>query len=150
MIRKNVDGLSEYLESRLVKTNQTKNIKLGGLSEEFKATTIATIRMDIDKTSTKLFDNEQALQEVDVKMLDVPYVIDYDSQVCENFFTSLGDVDNFAIFGVVPLQKLIDFMYPLVWRATIMKLFIPFLFFHLSFVIYMNVIAPEVDANPNN
>lgn len=57
----------------------TKQITNGGMEENFTAATVATIRMDIDEVSEKLFEKNAPDQEVVVKMLDIPYVIDYDT-----------------------------------------------------------------------
>lgn len=63
-----------------------------------------------------------------VEFIDIQRVYNYNDELCDSFFGALAalDEDSIKIFSLKPIQKIIEFNYPLVQHYTIKKLFIPF------------------------
>jgi len=58
----------------------------------------------------------------------------------------LASTDNFDFFNIKPIQKLIEFNFPLVREYTIRKLLIPYVLFQMVFVFYFNgLLEPFMD-----
>lgn len=58
----------------------------------------------------------------------------------DDFFRELANTDKFEYFSNKAVQKIIEFIYPIVLTYISYIIVIPFLIFHVTFVVYMNVI----------
>jgi hypothetical protein len=55
-------------------------------------------------------------------------------------FESLANTEKIEFFNIKAIQKIVDFNYPLVEEYIVKKLFIPFVFFQLSYMLFMHLV----------
>ena len=65
---------------------------------------------------------------------------DYQEDVGNQFFDALADCPDYELFSNMAIRKMIEFKYPLVKEYTIKKLFIPYLIFLVTFMVYVNIV----------
>jgi hypothetical protein len=86
------------------------------------------------------------IKEIDIKLefIDIPILHSY-SQESDLFFNELSQTHNMDFFKIKAIKKFIDFKWPLVLEYTVKKLFIPFILFQISYVVYMSGIYVNRD-----
>ena len=90
-----------------------------------------------DKLIKPFPDNEDEIVEKKMKleMLDVASVFHYKDKDQDRFFDSLASIEKGEYFKLRSIQTLIDFNYPTVQEYLIKKLFIPYVVFHITFLV---------------
>ena len=81
-------------------------------------------------------------QEIKLEYVDIPKLHTYNHEVAQEFFEELAGTDNMDLFNTKAVRKMIEFKWPLVLKYTLRRLFVPFVFFLLTFVLYMNSVYP--------
>jgi heme/copper-type cytochrome/quinol oxidase subunit 4 len=104
---------------------------------------------DINKVNELMFTEDTRESDVMLVYLDLPYVHSYQQPVGDEFFNALADAD-IDIFENKSIQALIDYKWPLAREYTVKMLFIPFILFHLNFIIYSNVFNGQYQYTDNS
>lgn len=77
-------------------------------------------------------------QVIKIEMLDVPNLHSYSDEVSTKFFEALAEVDDLSLFSCLSIRALIDYKYPLTREYTVKILFIPFVMYLITFIVYSN------------
>jgi hypothetical protein len=86
----------------------------------------------------KVIDDKAIERRIRCDYIDIPDVYHYTDKNFQEYFDALAGSDNFGFFTLKPIQKMIEFNYPLVKEFIIKRLFIPYIFFQITFVTYNN------------
>lgn len=68
--------------------------------------------------------------------MDIFNVHSLTSPTTEEFFEVLGDTENLDYFKLKSIKKIIDYKWPLYKEYIVKKLFIPFLCYQLTYMVY--------------
>ncbi|CDW78106.1 wd-40 repeat protein [Stylonychia lemnae] len=140
--------LGVYLDSRIKQTDQLKDFRRGAIKYQNGldyAVNTVELWPDSDHIQKKFFMQSNIDSEVVLELLDVPSVHCYQEKVSEQFFEALADCKKIDIFKHKSIQAIIDHKWPLAKEQTIKLLFLPFLFYHLLFIIYSNVFNGQTE-----
>ena len=80
-------------------------------------------------------------------MIDVPAIHSYQEQVGDELFEALANSKKIDIFNHKSIQAMIDYKWALAKEYTIKTLFIPFVLYLFSFLIYSNFFNNDFDIN---
>lgn len=64
----------------------------------------------------------------------------YSHPVCNEFFMALADTEDMSLFENKGIQQLIDYRWPLAREFVVKRLFLPFVFYLATFVLFMGTI----------
>jgi uncharacterized membrane protein len=64
----------------------------------------------------------------------------YDNELCQEFFSALAETEDMSLFDNKGIINLIEFRWPLAREYVIKRLFVPFVIFLFTFVLYMGQI----------
>jgi len=140
LVEKEVPAFLPYLESRVMDTALTKKLNRGLINEDTQGLAVSCFRLDVEEVKEQLFQKGKNESEVETKILDLPKIHDYLEPLSAKFFEALADTEDFDLFTSQAIKKVIDFKYPTVREYTVKKLFIPYIFFLIVFMAYVNVI----------
>ena len=88
-------------------------------------------------------------KELRLEFIDVPNLHTYTDLGQEQFFNALSNTEKMEIFDIKAIRYIIDYKWPLAKSYTIWRLFVPFIFFLFTYIVYMNIIyyKRNIDAN---
>lgn len=106
-------------------------------------------------TTAELWSNEQEMMqnllrqnedmqdvenEIKVSIIDIPAVHRFTEETGDQFFDKLARVEKIQMFENTIIKSIIDFKWPLVKTYTIRFLFVPFILYLVSFIVFSNVL----------
>jgi hypothetical protein len=83
---------------------------------------------------------------VRLQFMDIPEFHRSDTEMCEQFFSALAESEDMALFETTAVKKVIEYEWPMVMKYTIRRLFMPYMVFMVSFMLYIFWIFNQ-DAN---
>lgn len=104
---------------------------------------------DIDNVDKLLFCKDPKESEIKLEFLDMPRLHSYSQKSGDDFFKALADSDDIDLFQYRSIQALIDYKWALAREYTVRILFIPFLFYHATFLVYSNVFNGQYSYEEN-
>lgn len=81
-----------------------------------------------------------------MEFIDLPQVHSSANKISRRFFDALAQVDSMDLFTSRTVQVLVDYKWPLVRKYTVIYMLIPFVIFHLTFIVYSNVLNFQYTA----
>ena len=84
--------------------------------------------------------------DINLEFVDIPMLHSYDEQ-SDLFFDALSEAENMDFFKTKAVKKFIDFKWPLVFKYTVRRLFIPFLIYMFTYVFYMSGVYINRDTS---
>ena len=70
----------------------------------------------------------------------MPGIYHFNDKHFKKFFANLAETNQLEFFNNRAIRALVDFNYPIVKRYIVLSIVLPFISFHVLFVIYMNAI----------
>ncbi|CDW71666.1 wd-40 repeat protein [Stylonychia lemnae] len=139
-IELNLASSLDYFDSRIKQTQQLEQIARGTLKPDYPEIIIEDLWFNEESFKKQIFSNETIESRIKCEILDIPGIYHMKDENFYDFFKQLSETAYSDYFNNKVIKKLIELNYPLVKEYLIKKLFIPFCFFHISFVIFMNFI----------
>lgn len=144
IVRSALPNTGPYFDSRIVQTAETKRISQGLLDKGENGLASSQLTIDEKALSAELFQEDAKLvNDIKTELLDMPKLHQYSEKLSQEFFDALADSEQFELFAHKSVQALIDFKYGQVKRATILKLFVPYIVFLGLFVFYIDHVVVE-------
>ncbi|CDW75557.1 wd-40 repeat protein [Stylonychia lemnae] len=147
-VENGIPSLGSYLDNRMIQTQQLINRgqRRGAIlyKDDLEyAVSSCELWPDIDNVDKLLFSNDPRESEVKLEFLDMPKIHSYNEVSGDEFFKALADSNDIELFSYRSIQSVIDYKWPLAREYTIKVLFIPFIFYQLTFLIYSNVFCGQ-------
>ena len=142
-IEKEFPELGPYIESRLLQTPQLTRFKKGCILKEKEEMPVITASLwfDEEKFKHEMFlqtKNKIVESRINCEMLDMPGIYHYLDQDFQEFFNQLATTETLGLFDLLPIQTIIDFNYKVVKEYVTKKLFIPYCFFLITYLVFLN------------
>ena len=96
-----------------------------------------------DDFTKDYIDKTQVEKKIKGEYIDMPEIYHYNDGSFNDLFEALAGTDNYNLFEIKPLQRIIEFNYPLVVEFIFKRLFIPYIIFQTIFVCYYNLFYEE-------
>ncbi|CDW84989.1 wd-40 repeat protein [Stylonychia lemnae] len=129
-----------YLDSRLLQTQQLRQITKGSLIDDCPEFVVSQLWFDQNTLQEKIMKPKPIENRILCEILDMPGIYHQNDKDFLKFYQSLASTDEPDYFNKKAIQKLIEFNYPLVKEYIIIKLFGPFCVFQLCFSIFQNLV----------
>jgi hypothetical protein len=81
-------------------------------------------------------------------IFDIPEVHKYLNNNADNFLEALSATDEVTIFDNRSIRAVIEMKWPLIRKAIVRKLFIPYLIFLFSFLFYSTYLFEKLNTKP--
>jgi hypothetical protein len=85
--------------------------------------------------------------EIKVSIIDIPAVHCFQEKIGDEFFDNLARVERINMFENNIIMSIIDYKWPLVKKYTTRFLFIPFVVYLASFIVFSNVLDVQIREN---
>jgi hypothetical protein len=98
----------------------------------------------------KMLDQAENEQPLSVYIFDMPDQHKYINDNADNFLEALADTkyEQIYIFENISVRAIIEMKWPLIRKAIIKKLFIPYLVFLMTFLLYSVYIFENLNPHP--
>jgi len=132
-----VESFIPYLESRLVQTEAVEKIKKGEIIQN-ERTGMCTASFWLDPLDEdKILTTPKKEIDILLQFVDIPALHSFDSK-SESFFYALAEAEHLELYESKTIKKIIDYKWPLIFEYTVKKMFIPFLIYMVTCVVYMS------------
>ena len=102
-VEENLPNVQMYFDSRLIETESTRKIKKGILKDKEAGQMLTTskITMNEDKIRSAIFQDsdKDAEGRVQINVLDLPKLHNFNEPTADAFFVSLGDKADIELFA---------------------------------------------------
>jgi hypothetical protein len=85
--------------------------------------------------------------EIKVSIIDIPAVHCFQEKIGDEFFDNLARVERINMFENNIIMSIIDYKWPLVKKYTTIFLFVPFVIYLASFIVFSNVLDVQISEN---
>lgn len=140
LIMEDIPSLLDYLDNKLISNDMARQITRGSVNKSSNGVTESSLWLNKDTIKSKLFKTNEIEPNIKCEFLDMPGVYHFEDPSSHQFYDALAASSNYQLFTKKAIQKLIDFNFKIVRYYTIMRLFIPFAAFLITFVLYLNVV----------
>ncbi|CDW82835.1 wd-40 repeat protein [Stylonychia lemnae] len=96
--------------------------------------------MQEQQVQQKMLKDVKSEAKIRIELLDIPGAYHYLDPDFIEIFKALSSTESYLIFENKAIKCLIDFNFPVVRNFLLLLLIIPFTVFHITFVVYMNVV----------
>jgi len=79
-------------------------------------------------------------KNIKLEQIDLPAIYHYLDEDFYDFFEALANTNKIKYFNNRVIQSMVEFNFPLVRKFMLAFLITPFIIFHLTFVLYMNLV----------
>ena len=81
--------------------------------------------------------------------MDIPEIHCFQEKVGDDFFAALAKTEDMSLFSNTVVKAVIDYKWPLVREYTIKFLFVPFIIYLATFIVFSNVFDGQIEADEN-
>eukprot|EP00347_Sterkiella_histriomuscorum_P022786 403337167 len=128
-IQQDLPGFLEYVDSRILETEQSVKISRGCLKEDYPEILTANLWFNQQELYSKILQPKPVENRIKCSFLDFTSIFHQTHDKFLDLFSALAETDNPEYFNKKVVQKLIEFNYPLVKEYLLKKLFYPFCVF---------------------
>lgn len=139
-VEKELPNLDIYIDSRLQQTKECRDFTKGNLRTDCDPGGVCVAQFCISNETENIINRAQIESELNLQFFDVPVLHQFDNPVCNQFFNALADTKDMELFNNKGIKNLIEFRWPLVREYVVKRLFLPFVAFLFTFVLYMGQI----------
>ncbi|CDW88225.1 UNKNOWN [Stylonychia lemnae] len=137
MVEQEFPEFLEYLETRFIQTHVMEEMDEGQIENEIITSSVC---MERSKVKQRMLNATPSEAKIRIQLLDIPGSYHYLDPDFIKVFKGLAQAETYEIFDNRAIKTMIDFNFPIVRNFLLMFLILPFTLFHISFVVYMNVI----------
>ncbi|CDW76646.1 UNKNOWN [Stylonychia lemnae] len=137
MIEQELPEFLDYLDTRFQQTQAMQKFDKGQIETEIITSSFCMQEAQVQQKMLKDVSSEAKIR---IELLDIPGAYHYLDPDFIKIFKALSQAESYKIFENKAIMYLIDFNFPVVRNFLLLLLIIPFTIFHVSFVVYMNVI----------
>lgn len=105
-----------------------------------KETTTTSLWLEEKKVKTEILSPTKSEAKIKIELLDMPDIYHFRDEKFNDVFKELAGLENYNFFENKAIRVLIDFNFPIVRGFLLGLLIIPFVIFHIIYVVYMNVV----------
>ena len=147
MIEEGISSFDEYLTARWKETEWTKRIDRGNVEVidecSFAVTTNSLFLKDQKEFEKKISTPDADEIPIQIELFDMPGVFKFEGGETLEIFEALSETKNIEMFSNSAIRAMIEVRWDLVKNATINKLFVPYIFYLVTFMTYASYIYPE-------
>eukprot|EP00347_Sterkiella_histriomuscorum_P004764 403359199 len=144
-IKQNLPEFLDYLNVRIMQTEQLQKFNKGCLKEEYPEILVSQLWFDEKALQDQIMTVKPVETRISCQIIDLPSIYHYQDKDFNDFFQELADTEQSAYFNKEVIQKMIEFNYPLVKEYVQKRLFYPYAVFMVFFFLLMNLVIEYKD-----
>lgn len=137
LVEKELPNITTYINSRLQQTKDCLLLTKGNLKDSVDPPGVVAASYCLSNEHETIIERAQIESDLNLQYFDVPVIHQYSSPLCNKFFEALAETDDMGLFESKGIKMLIEYRWPLAREFVVKRLFLPFVFFLFTFVVYM-------------